>query len=329
MNLLIIIGDGIVKNILPIQDSLKNSNYTCFEVMIIKVCQYFNIEYHNMFAWRWSFEYNLRKKHKNIYYHIDISKDIIEEDRLFRKYLGLRMKGFKFNKDKFKNIVYSELKKEKPIGILIDAYWCPWNPSYKKFHINHFCLVIGQDDFYYYLCDPYIVEGITKIVKAKANMFLIKLYLIFFREKQQKFLFEDFIKESFEFNCYYKKKNNMFDNLNKYSNILKDSTLSDLVSEEELLNIKISSTLRIIKSLGDERTGLYNLFEKNKNKISFESMCLLEKIIRLWKTCLNMHLRLFINKDINKKLYELGDIFFELSKIEEKFYINVIKKDMG
>lgn len=72
-----------------------------------------------------------------------------------------------------KLVVYSVKEKMTPIILNIDAYNATWSRAYRKYHMQHYCLIINCDGNYIDIIDPFYSENIINI---KISTILIHPY---------------------------------------------------------------------------------------------------------------------------------------------------------
>ena len=296
----------------------KSENFTCFELMVMQLCKYWSIDFWDMFAWRLSFSYCEVRSEKKTYFPICFNRNYNKEFEFIKCYLGLEIKSFEFCNLQFKDIVVGELADKKMVGILLDTYFCSWNEAYKKSHLPHFCLIIGYNSEYYYVCDTYASSEIIYIPKRKINEQLIKNYLLFHQIKKESYSLYDLLQNGFSYG-------EKYNNMNDYANILLDCKLSDVISEGELLDIKTSSTLRNIKFYSDDRIGFYKLLLKYSNILPWDLLERFSEIKDKWSQFLYMYIHILLRNDEKREMSAIGNILLEISEYEEKFKTDIMK----
>lgn len=136
----------------------KDSMFDCLLGLVVSVSKYKRWDYKMMFLYRWGFEY----------YQEKVNYEFIGEriscgwfgywDAL-KKYHGIKVNWFLGRSDKkTSEKIRSQLLKDRPVILNINAFWCPWSKSYKKHYTDHYCLAIGIDDVTKkIICiDPYV-----------------------------------------------------------------------------------------------------------------------------------------------------------------------------
>lgn len=62
-------------------------------------------------------------------------------------------------------VIECEINKNNPVALYIDSYYCPWTPTYKKYHNLHCCIVIGAENGVKLYCiDPYVSRKVETIL---------------------------------------------------------------------------------------------------------------------------------------------------------------------
>ena len=168
---------SIILNILPRHEESHN----CLEDLIASVLSWRGYDYSLLYAGSWGFFYkstdsNLKDqllnnlgpgwdenlcKYVGKYYGIRLKEDII-----------LDIKGID-------SLIKRELYSSYPIILYFDAFYCPWNRSFGKYHIPHTCLVIGTDDVdgIFYCIDPYMTSEVKKFRISDFGQELLKISL--------------------------------------------------------------------------------------------------------------------------------------------------------
>ncbi len=127
----------------------------CIDDIIYTLAKWKNIECYYMFIDRWNFE--ILDCSRDILGEIFTSKYSINENYLMNYH------GIKIHEKKVKTylellrIFEDELLIGNPIMVIFDAYSCPWDQFYEKYHNTHRCIVIGIDfeKEIIIMCDPY------------------------------------------------------------------------------------------------------------------------------------------------------------------------------
>lgn len=134
--------------------------YNCRESIIASAASYLGLDYEMMFIMSWGFNFEVvvsESKYTRLGDRIDQGWG--DPLSCLKYFHGLEVVKNNFTVfEQNIELIKSELKEERCIGIYIDAYFCPWNPAFNKSHIIHYCLAVGFDDASeILLCiDPYI-----------------------------------------------------------------------------------------------------------------------------------------------------------------------------
>jgi hypothetical protein len=135
-------------NIKPLHDDTRN----CLEDIYVTVATWWNREYAFLFLHSWSFGFMPSSLVKKEFIGDRITLNRSRESRcdkqelLLEKYHGIRVEWKRFGTmQEIISVIENEIMKYNPVCLYIDSFWCPWNPAYKKFNINHFFLATGID----------------------------------------------------------------------------------------------------------------------------------------------------------------------------------------
>lgn len=124
-----------------------SENFTCIDAVIVTMALYMKSNYELMFLGSWGFEYKPKKRNADTFGEKIFFGFKLRTREAISLYHGINLNWcavdcFEQLLDKIKN----QLNFKMPIGIFIDSFYCPWNPAYSKFHIDHYCLVVGYDE---------------------------------------------------------------------------------------------------------------------------------------------------------------------------------------
>jgi len=128
---------------------------SCFDDIIYTLAKWTNRQCYFMFIDRWNFK--IEDNESKICGEIFNSEYSIN-DNFLRKYHGIDISEKKIDTYyELLNILKDELLNGNPIIVIFDAYECPWDQFYGKYHNRHMCIVVGIDfdNEIIYMCDPY------------------------------------------------------------------------------------------------------------------------------------------------------------------------------
>lgn len=143
-------------NIKPYQiERVIDRPLSCFDDILYTLAKWKNKDCNFMFIDRWNFYKEDRDS--DILGELFISKYEINVNYL-RKFHGIDIKEKKVETYlELLNVLSRELLKGNPIIVIFDAYACPWDQFYWKYHNRHRCIVVGIDfgKKTITMCDPY------------------------------------------------------------------------------------------------------------------------------------------------------------------------------
>lgn len=315
----------MIINVSPV---VKNEN-TCIDAIFETIASFFKRDFQLMFLGSWGFEYNT--KNPNV---ISFGEKIGAGRNKFSRELIYRYHGIKVtwetidNPDLLNKIIIENIKELVPIGVYIDSYHCPWNPVYKKSHIEHYCLIIGFDqNTEEFLClDPYFSESLYKLPFINLRKGY-KEFISFTKAIQQ--LNEYSLKEIIEENIinyaetHFK---NMFEVMHVFSGDIEkfyDMKIEIEGHEEDIKNILL---LRRIKVIGDCRINfskslryLSNMYDENSLLKIAENI---EIIGNEWNGLNMLFIKSFITKNNNLK-FKISEVIDVLASKEEEIFSEI------
>ena len=117
----------------------------CLNHIYMTLCNYWNRRYEPTFSNQWDFHYEQASNKKNVYLGAEI-RVVYENDLedLFEKYCGITTEKLEFSD--FHNFISqteNELSNDRPIGIAVNTFWCPWNKDYQLVERYHMMLIVG------------------------------------------------------------------------------------------------------------------------------------------------------------------------------------------
>ncbi|OXM13897.1 BtrH N-terminal domain-containing protein [Paenibacillus herberti] len=99
-----------------------------------------------MFLGKWGFGFRGREYDTLSVTGDRISPHMDDTFPLLKKYHGIQITEYQPDSaDEMISIIDNHLRGNKPIIMFVDAYWCPWDPGYQKYHNMHFVIVIGYN----------------------------------------------------------------------------------------------------------------------------------------------------------------------------------------
>ncbi len=141
--------------------------FDCFLSTIIPVAVVLGKNFELMFADSWIFDFKKKATDtESLGNRLITSKSNSKDIYMLNHYHGINIIKNDVNSfNDLLSIIENEMSKGMPVSIYIDTYYCPWTKLYKKYSMDHYCLVIGMDtDLQQLNCiDPYMTEKIETL----------------------------------------------------------------------------------------------------------------------------------------------------------------------
>lgn len=127
---------------------IDNLEHNCLNGLIASVAKWNRKEYEIAYAESWDFVVDYEIKEEYTFQTLDFP-DSLNYD-LLKSFCGISLNYIEFdnNKEDFITKIKSELEQQRPIIIILDYCWCPWNKEVSKItHMpEHASLVVGFDE---------------------------------------------------------------------------------------------------------------------------------------------------------------------------------------
>ena len=139
----------------------QNLYADCFEGALATIALHLNRHYEWMYLNEWKFRFNpsLVGEHYRLGLALELYRDKVSP---LRKFHGIRYCQFPCeNLEALRAVLESELDRSMPLAVRVDAYYCPWDKSFGKYHnSNHIFFVNGiQPQSDSFICsDPFYQE---------------------------------------------------------------------------------------------------------------------------------------------------------------------------
>jgi amino acid adenylation domain-containing protein len=136
--------NGKLLDLKPLHDGAFN----CEQDLVATIAAWQGRNYQLMFVEAWGFDYRPDKPGSFTPYSQRIGADQGDEWKNLFQYHGMQV--FKYNDltaAATLGIVKRELGTGRPVAVLLDTYWCPWDAGYQRegHDAEHFVLVVGLD----------------------------------------------------------------------------------------------------------------------------------------------------------------------------------------
>lgn len=132
----------MIANIKP----YKHSTLNCLESQIISIAVSWGKSFELMFLGKWGFSFRGRERDTASVTGDRINPQMDDTFPLLEKYHGIKITEYQPDSaEEMIGLIDNHLRENKPIIMFVDAYWCPWDPGYQKYHNMHFVIVVGYD----------------------------------------------------------------------------------------------------------------------------------------------------------------------------------------
>ncbi len=147
-------------------NAVKEKSLDCFQCLVATVASHYQRDYELMFASSWIFDV-LEKSDVNTTFgrRLEVGWRIVNF-KMLKKYHGINIVCNKTkNVKEVVNLIQKNLSSGIPIIVNVSSYNCPWSQSYKKYKVEHYCLVIGYNEAndIFYCLDPMMADGLVEL----------------------------------------------------------------------------------------------------------------------------------------------------------------------
>ncbi|WP_110460823.1 BtrH N-terminal domain-containing protein [Ruminiclostridium sufflavum] len=120
----------------------------CFEDILVTMASHYKAEYRLAFSDAWGFEFKPSNVSDSSLLGERIGNDVRNITGLLYKYSNINVVRIDTeNPTELLGVIKEYLAQEIPLGLFIDAFWCPWlQGRYQRVHDAHHCLIIGMDE---------------------------------------------------------------------------------------------------------------------------------------------------------------------------------------
>lgn len=289
--------------------------YDCYDEMVMVLCDYFGVNRDNSFCWRWGFNYEHQQNDISVtlYDQLYVNQDQTTVCKLAERYLGIEIHGYHYqhvcNLDE---LVMNKINQNLPVGLVVDTSECPWNPLYHKQKIRHCSLIIGYEDQYYYVLEPFLNFEVFKIEKSQFSEPLIMSVMDISYSPTDEHKKSEMILDGFR---YVHNNGKKIESIHRYANEMKQSIEADLVDELTNEDVRYIPSLRAFKNLGTERKGLLEFFTNNRQYMEDSTFHLLEECVEKWELCLTRLIRVYLTRKPGK-IDSIVEMLHEIAELE-------------
>lgn len=135
----------------PVQiDRIRQGNLHtsfCFDDCIATLSKYIGRDFELMYSGSWSFGFDPADSSCLSSIGKRVRIDRLNKYRLLEKYHGITLTDNNLPESEGIDCIKSNLESGKPVILIIDCFWCPWDPGFRKYHNSgHSFLITGFDE---------------------------------------------------------------------------------------------------------------------------------------------------------------------------------------
>ena len=293
---------------------IDNLEHNCLKGLIASIAEWKKKDYTLVYAESWDFvmNYEIKGINPQSFVHLGIP-DTLKYD-LLKSSTGISLNQiFNKSKEEFITTVKSELAQQRPIIIMLDYFWCPWNKDVSNITRNphHASVVVGFDELGFNCLD--YSPRCDKCTLPYENIVYIDEYITINIDKPTyDYNYGDIIKRSINV----LESHDIFKAMRRFGNFIEESFdpvkyLEDVENNAWMPNIwqltliaegrcLYSKTLRTIS--GKNKIGsLLSIAER------------LDSTKPMWTIVISLLTKIYLNKDLSlrkklaKKIYEIAD----------------------
>lgn len=134
---------------------ISKENYNCIENVLATLMLTWEREYALMFSRNWGFTM-LPEEQKTNLLGSRIGGGIYNTWDCLYEYEGVSTKEISGDFKVQKEVLQTSLAEGNPVIIKMDGYYAPWKDVFRKYHLQHYCLVVSLTEEGYGCLDPYV-----------------------------------------------------------------------------------------------------------------------------------------------------------------------------
>lgn len=141
---------------------IEKKKHHCIDSVFLTVAHHFNRDIGLMSVGSWGFDYQPSLVGANTFGEKLRAGMVMPSRETLARYHGIDV-------DWRENVSWEELtaainmhiRNNRPLGIFINSYYCPWNPAYHLAEVDHYCIVVDCDPNLknYYCVDSYFAQS--------------------------------------------------------------------------------------------------------------------------------------------------------------------------
>jgi hypothetical protein len=139
---------------------ISKENYNCIENVLVTLMLTWEREYALMFSRNWGFTMLPEEQKMNLL-GPRIGGGIYHTWECLNEYAGVATKEISGVSKVQKQVLQTSLAEGNPVIIKMDGYYAPWKDVFKKYHLQHYCLVVSLEKEGYGCLDPYVNSNVN------------------------------------------------------------------------------------------------------------------------------------------------------------------------
>lgn len=306
-------------NILPI----TNDSMDCYQSSIASVTSWWNRNFEMMFSESWDFSFNYDRYLETRSIAKSIGFGGGDDIKLLEYYHGIKA-SFETSENMYSliDVIQNELNEGHPIAINVDAYDCPWDFGYQKYHKDHICMAVGIDrkteNLFCIDCSNQKINLNIPFSKI-SNFKYIKFRIV--NDELQIYNWSDIIKKTTEKLLDGEKSKNPFYFMQRFADVIEKATdlSNDFHGIETSWQIPILDKLYQI-GISRKRYGLFLEFFGEKYKINdlFTLRDELKYISGQWEVIISMLTKSYYKSHNTDLLYRTAIKIRMVAEAEEE-----------
>lgn len=179
-----------ISHIVPVEEG----TLSCFDKnLILPLCRFWHVDATSYFLEyllvRYTSADDTLLNNRHLYFGTDYKYDLLE------KYAGIKRKRILVtdeNKKQCCEQVRKLVLEGQPVGVLLDSFYCSWNPYYQNMHREHAILLIDYEEQKeeFRCIDGYLTKEVQNI---KPDAIYPSIYRVYIFEKNE--IVDDFLQE--------------------------------------------------------------------------------------------------------------------------------------
>ncbi len=171
-----------ISHIVPVDEGM----FSCFDKnLILPLCRFWHVDATSYFLdyllIRYTSADGTLLNNRDLYFGTDYKYDLLE------KYAGIKRKRIIVtdeNKQKCCEQIQQIVLDGQPVGVLLDSFYCDWNPYYQSMHREHAILLIDFEEqrMEFRCIDGYLTKEVQRI---KPNAIYPGIYRVYIFEKKE------------------------------------------------------------------------------------------------------------------------------------------------